>query len=148
MNVELNQASGGLPAYGHTRSGTSWSRLRGRLSGVLASVIFPSDCRICESLTDDGRPAAHLRRLSGIVSPEPAGELRCLRRAVGRARGQRRGICDLPAVGGTEICVRAGTPLWPVGRRAGTRDPAVELCTHRAAGPVVCRALARSNPRG
>jgi len=46
--------------------------------------------------TDDGRPAAHLRQLSGIVSPEPARELRCLRRAVGRARGERRGICDLP----------------------------------------------------
>jgi hypothetical protein len=27
--------------------------------------------------TDDGRPAAHVRRLSGIVSPDPAGELRC-----------------------------------------------------------------------
>ncbi len=56
MNVELKQASGGLPAYGHARSGTSWSRLRGRLSGALASVIFPSDCRICESLlTTAGR---------------------------------------------------------------------------------------------
>jgi predicted amidophosphoribosyltransferase len=28
----------------------SWSRVVGRLSGALASVIFPSDCRICESL--------------------------------------------------------------------------------------------------
>ena len=66
--------------------------------------------------TDDGQPA-HLRRLSGIVSPELAGELRCLRRAVGRARGERRGICDLPAVPGRDTCVQAGTPLWPVGRR-------------------------------
>ena len=28
----------------------SWSRVLDRLSGALASVIFPSDCRICESL--------------------------------------------------------------------------------------------------
>jgi len=31
--------------------------------------------------TDDGGPAAHLPKLSGIVSPEPAGERRGLRRA-------------------------------------------------------------------
>lgn len=57
MNVVLKQASGGLPAYGHARSGTSRSRLRGRLSGALASIIFASDCRICESLlTTASRP--------------------------------------------------------------------------------------------
>lgn len=31
-------------------AGASWSRLLAKLSGALASVIFPSDCRICESL--------------------------------------------------------------------------------------------------
>jgi hypothetical protein len=55
----------------------SWSRVLGRLSGALASVIFPSDCRIGESqLTTAGRlPICD--SWSGIVSPEPAGELRC-----------------------------------------------------------------------
>lgn len=56
---------------------------KGGLCGALAGGIFPSDCRMCESPPTTA--GCHLRQFSGIVSPEPAEELRRVRRPVGRA---------------------------------------------------------------
>src|SRR5260370_1180999 len=50
MDVELKEASGGLPAYGNARRGTLVVTGIGQVVRALASVIFPSECRICQSL--------------------------------------------------------------------------------------------------
>src|SRR5260370_32731912 len=50
MDVELKEASGGLAAYGNARRGTLVVTGIGQVVRALASVIFPSECRICQSL--------------------------------------------------------------------------------------------------
>jgi predicted amidophosphoribosyltransferase len=50
MDVELSRRAEACRFMAMHAAEPSWSRVLGRLSGALASVIFPSDCRICESL--------------------------------------------------------------------------------------------------
>jgi predicted amidophosphoribosyltransferase len=56
-----------LPVYAHARAAeASWMRLLGRLSGV-GQRYFSERLPHLRIATDDGRPAAHPRQLSGIV---------------------------------------------------------------------------------
>src|SRR6516164_3926441 len=51
------------------------------------------------------------------------------------APGRAMRNCDLPEVPETEVCVRAGTPPWPIGRRVVR---AIILLNYARIEPLVC----------
>jgi len=110
--------------------------------------IFPGGMPDLRRVADEREPGADLRSVPGFIC---SGAETCLRRLRAAAAGvcERAGICAergagaaLPGVPGQNVCVRTGTKLCGVRRRAGTSNPAAEIRADRAVGGWFAERLA------